>query len=93
MIAGHKYGPETRRTKYAVRDIDDILDNLQDEIERRELQDTLNVMIVSDHGMTPVDQNEPLDLDDIVDFNDIDVYIGDNALAMIKPEHGKEEKV
>lgn len=47
---GHGKGPESEDVKLAVRELDEILVYLQDQLELNDLQD-VNVVIVSDHGM------------------------------------------
>ncbi len=89
---GHQFGPRSRRTKQAVRDIDNILYDLQDSIIKRQLED-VNVVVVSDHGMIQSDDANIILIEDILDFNDIEVFLGGGSLAQILPEIDKEEEV
>ncbi|XP_066968320.1 glycerophosphocholine cholinephosphodiesterase ENPP6-like [Macrobrachium rosenbergii] len=49
---GHMYGPDSEEVAQAIRDLDDVLTVLLEELEDRELADITNIVIVSDHGMT-----------------------------------------
>ena len=92
-MTGHTYGPRSRKNKQAIRDIDDILNDLYESIKERELDNDMNVVIVSDHGMISLDGMEWIDLEEILDFNDVDIFLGGGPIAQILPEEGKEEEV
>lgn len=79
---GHRYGPEHAKVGQALADVDDHIQRLLDGLEARGLSDTLNMLIVSDHGMSPTSQERVLILDDYIDLDD--VFIVDyNPVAMI----------
>ncbi|EQC47870.1 type I phosphodiesterase/nucleotide pyrophosphatase [Bacteriovorax sp. BSW11_IV] len=61
--AGHKYGPVSPETRQAVQKVDNSLGKLFTELEKMDLP--LNIIIVSDHGMTAVDKHSPYYLEDI----------------------------
>ncbi len=90
---GHTFGPRSRKTKQAVKDIDEILYDLHDSITKRQLDDKINVVIVSDHGMIQTDSANIIKIEDILDFNDVEVFLGGGSLSQILPEDGKEEEV
>jgi ectonucleotide pyrophosphatase/phosphodiesterase family protein 6 len=90
---GHYNGPLTKKNIQAIRDIDEILFELQDSIKRLNLQDDVNVVVVSDHGMLDCQHFDQIEMEKILDFNDIKLFLGGGALAMILPEEGKEDSV
>ncbi|KAF2364037.1 Type I phosphodiesterase/nucleotide pyrophosphatase/phosphate transferase [Trinorchestia longiramus] len=49
---GHTIGPETESRQQAVREIDETLVFLKESLEEEGLEDEVNIVIVSDHGMT-----------------------------------------
>lgn len=53
--AGHKFGPESKETEEAVGEVDSFIAQLQVAIEESGLP--VNVVFVSDHGMTAIAQN------------------------------------
>lgn len=61
--AGHNFGPISPETRLAVEKVDATLGKLFDQIKTLNLP--INVIIVSDHGMSAVDQHNPLYLEDI----------------------------
>lgn len=90
-LEGHKHGPNSRKTVKAVREVDNILVELMEEIEEQGLSEKVNVVIISDHGMTT--STKTINLEKYVDFNDIDKVVGDGAFAMIAPEKRKVDSV
>lgn len=61
--AGHKYGPVSPETRQAVQKVDTSLGKLFTELEKLDLP--LNIIVVSDHGMTAVDKHSAYYLEDI----------------------------
>lgn len=88
-----RYGPDSDEVKAKIRQMDDLVGNLLDELEKANLLTEVNIIITSDHGManSPVDQgiylNRYIDFDNDTDFS----YIG--AVGLILPKEGKLEQV
>lgn len=51
---GHKYGPDSKQIKDSVRKVDKLMKRLFDGIEKKNLWEKVNLVIVSDHGMSQV---------------------------------------
>lgn len=49
--SGHSYGPQAKQTRAAVENIDSLLGSLWTRIGKAGLQDQVNLVVVSDHGM------------------------------------------
>ncbi|XP_068932084.1 ectonucleotide pyrophosphatase/phosphodiesterase family member 7 [Petaurus breviceps papuanus] len=95
---GHKYGPESQERKDMVLQIDRTIGYLQENIEKNNLTDNLNLIITSDHGMTTVLKNAS----DLVEFHkfpnftfkDIEFELLDyGPNGMLIPKEGKLETV
>ena len=52
---GHKFGPYSKRTRKVVEEMDALLKRLYDGICERGLAEKVNLIVTSDHGMTPVE--------------------------------------
>ena len=50
--SGHSYGPQAKQTRAAVENIDSLLGSLWARIGKAGLQNSVNLVVVSDHGMT-----------------------------------------
>lgn len=50
--SGHKFGPQSRQVRQAVEQVDSLLGSLWDRICKAGKQDEVDLVVVSDHGMT-----------------------------------------
>ncbi|XP_035214155.1 glycerophosphocholine cholinephosphodiesterase ENPP6-like [Stegodyphus dumicola] len=92
---GHKYGPNSDERKHAVKDIDNLLDLVQREMATRGLDSKVNMVVVSDHGMTSTDSRglNVINLQQIIDISDIRYMVYYGATSMLLPYEDKLEKV
>ncbi|XP_053652061.2 glycerophosphocholine cholinephosphodiesterase ENPP6 [Cherax quadricarinatus] len=83
---GHNTGPDSEDTHQAVRDLDDVLTFLMNELEARDLADEVNIVIVSDHGMayTAPGAIQRHELDDYLDPSLVDNIADKGAFVNIK---------
>lgn len=88
--AGHRHGPETPEVAAAVRRVDEALGQLLDGIESLPIADRVNLILVSDHGMSAQDTARAVYLDDHVDLDGVrsvaagpytTLWVGDSARA------------
>ncbi|XP_059195043.1 ectonucleotide pyrophosphatase/phosphodiesterase family member 7 [Centropristis striata] len=95
---GHAKGPETEDRKKIVRQIDRTIGYLREAIARNNLNDSLNVIISSDHGMTTVKKrpqveeiilNKYLNLIQLNSFEILDY----GGFGILTPRAGKEQEV
>jgi predicted AlkP superfamily pyrophosphatase or phosphodiesterase len=90
--AGHDSGPDSRAVAEAVGRVDRYLDRLIRGLTRRRLQDRVNVVIVSDHGMAEANASRVVVLDDYLALDGIDIIDLNPTLGMFPPA-GREEAV
>ncbi|KIN08098.1 hypothetical protein OIDMADRAFT_83429, partial [Oidiodendron maius Zn] len=64
---GHKFGPNSTEIRKTISDVDNMLDQLFQGLEARNLTKIVNVVVVSDHGMATTDSSRLIQLEDIVD--------------------------
>ena len=82
---GHKYGPDANETLDAVRDIDLIIYNLLNQLERRSITSSVNVYVMSDHGMSA--PTHRIKLETVIDFDeDVEFMMEKGAFSMIWPK-------
>ncbi|XP_054158881.1 glycerophosphocholine cholinephosphodiesterase ENPP6-like [Oppia nitens] len=90
---GHTYGPESPELWSAVRDVDSIVDQLFDDLKRLDLANRVNVMIVSDHGMTQTSGYRLIYLNESIDFHSsVQLFLGSGSGARILPKLGTENE-
>lgn len=90
--AGHEEGPETEAVAEAVQEVDAHLGELVDGLAARGLEDAVNLIVVSDHGMAATSPERVVLLDDYIDLAEVRV-VDYNPVAMLLPEAGREEAV
>jgi predicted AlkP superfamily pyrophosphatase or phosphodiesterase len=90
--AGHNYGPNSPAVRTAIRRVDGYLGRLLRGLERRRLLDTVNIVLVSDHGMAETSINSVVVLDDYISADDVEV-IDINPTLGLFPKDGREEAV
>jgi predicted AlkP superfamily pyrophosphatase or phosphodiesterase len=90
--AGHANGPESQAVAQAVRRVDRYIDRLLRALASRRIDDRVNVVIVSDHGMSEANTNRVVVLGDYLSVDALDI-IDVNPTLGIFPPAGREEAV
>lgn len=95
----HEHGPDSREADAARAQIDAALKQLRDGLHARKLDDALNLIIVSDHGMAAVAPGNKLALEDMAPLDKVHVVsdgevVGINAVdgdaRFFDPKLGRE---
>ncbi|MBI2518683.1 MAG: alkaline phosphatase family protein [Opitutae bacterium] len=84
--AGHTYGPDAPETATAVQQADAAIARLLAGLAARGLRDKTDLVIVSDHGMSPCGPDRIIFLEDLMDVNTVQVEsTGPNGGVRPKP--------
>lgn len=70
---GHRYGPESVEVEAAIADVDHHLGMLFDQLEARGLFDDMHIIVTSDHGMSEIDRERTIMLDEYLDLDRVRV--------------------
>lgn len=89
---GHTYGPNSSEVDDAVELMDALLGYLFDRVGSIGLQDRINIILVSDHGMAELSEEKVIFLDEKINLEDVDV-VDWSPVAMLRPEEGKTKEV
>jgi predicted AlkP superfamily pyrophosphatase or phosphodiesterase len=84
---GHKYGPDAPETATAVAQVDASLQRLLDGLARLGLAESANLVIVSDHGMSPSPVDQIIFLEDLIDLKDVQVE-STGPVGGVRPKPG-----
>ncbi len=90
--AGHTFGPTSPELADAVRVADAMVARLADGLHARGLADRVNLILVSDHGMSSTSPDRLIVLDELIDLNDIVVHDW-GPVGQYQPVEGKSEAV
>ena len=89
---GHDHGPDSAEMPPTVKQVDDAIGKLIEGIHKLNLDDVVNVVIVSDHGMVGVSTNRMIALPDYVDREKVQVDFS-GAVAGLRPLDGDAESL
>ncbi len=89
---GHEYGPASPRTLAAVRRLDGSIGRLLDGLDDRGISDGVNLIVVSDHGMSSSSPERVVLIDDYIDLDAVRVVDWDPVLSLW-PKPGREAEV
>jgi len=90
--AGHASGPDSQDVRDAIARDDGYVGDIVAGLTRRGILDRVNLVVVSDHGMTPVDDEHVIVADDYVNPDDV-VISNINPDLSLFPKAGKEDAV
>lgn len=90
--AGHFTGPESPETNEAIRMVDAALGRLLQGLRDRGIEDDVNVIVVSDHGMIETSRDRVIFIDDYIDL-DIAEAVDWNPILALWPTEANLETV
>jgi predicted AlkP superfamily pyrophosphatase or phosphodiesterase len=85
---GHAHGPTSAQVDTAISHVDSLVGALVDGLAARGLGDRVNLVIVSDHGMTDISAERRIYLDDYIDLADVEV-VDWMPVSAVTPAPGK----
>ena len=86
---GHEYGPNSNETISQIENMDNVFGNLISKISKLSIYNNLNIIIVSDHGMTDVKPDRTIDLSLVTDLSNMRVN-GSGPTVFISSESKKQ---
>ncbi len=89
---GHQYGPDSPEVAQAIAHVDSMLGLLLAGLSERNLDDKLNIIVTSDHGMARTSPERVVFLDDYVSLDEVHV-VDWTPVVMIRPNEGEEDNV
>ncbi|QES89905.1 alkaline phosphatase family protein [Rhizosphaericola mali] len=89
--AGHKFGPKSKETKSAVAFVDSSINALNDAVQKTGLP--VNFIVVSDHGMTQLKENNPLHLPFQVDSTSETIVSNGSLVDIFVPNPTKRDSL
>lgn len=92
---GHQFGPESKELSEAVEEIDKEITNMIKKLKKLELTNQVNVVIVSDHGMTSTDAKhvKRVSLDSYFQRAHVQHVLGEGAIVGVYPQNGFQQRV
>jgi len=91
--AGHESGPDSDGVRRSVAEVDKALSRLVDGLKSRRIFERVNIIVVSDHGMTRIDTSQVVLLDDYFDPKQAEEIVWNGASVNIFPKPGMEQAI
>jgi predicted AlkP superfamily pyrophosphatase or phosphodiesterase len=91
--AGHAHGPNSLETKSAVLAVDSGMARLIAGLNARQIFNRVSLIIVSDHGMTTVNFNNAIILDELFDTKLAERIFWTREIISIFPKAGREDEI
>ncbi|XP_033737015.1 ectonucleotide pyrophosphatase/phosphodiesterase family member 5-like isoform X2 [Pecten maximus] len=93
-LAGHIYGPNSPEVVNKIVEMDSLLGTLLDKLIANGLQNKVNLILTSDHGMTAVDfDNKLVEIYELVDKSLIQLTVDSGPIMHVVPAEGQEDAV
>ncbi len=89
---GHDFGPNSIEINQSIKRLDSLLGYLNSEINKLETKDSIDIILVSDHGMTEVCKDKIINVDEILSDYKFRFDSGE-TFALIEPEENKLNEV
>jgi alkaline phosphatase D len=91
--AGHLFGPESEQTRKVVQRIDSLLGDFCLKKNRLAIADSIDLIIVSDHGMGRVTKKKSVALNEHVSPQLLESVYGNNPFFLIEPKEKFKDSV
>ncbi|XP_074530356.1 glycerophosphocholine cholinephosphodiesterase ENPP6 [Halichoeres trimaculatus] len=93
-VEGHHFGPDSHQVKAAVKQLDAAMETLNREIRDRGLEQQVNVVMFSDHGMTKLKWMEKvIELEKYINMSDITKMLDRGPVVSLWPKEDTLQQV
>lgn len=89
---GHRLGPESSAMDTVIQGLDTDIGRLISGLKKRDLLEKVNLIITSDHGMTTIERDKTIFLDDYISLSDIALVTWSPVTAIV-PNQGMEDSI
>ncbi|KGO58263.1 Type I phosphodiesterase/nucleotide pyrophosphatase/phosphate transferase [Penicillium expansum] len=86
---GHKFGPNSTEIRKTISEADGMVADVMTGLERRNLTEVVNIVVVSDHGMATTSTERLIQLDDLIDYDLIE-HIDGWPSAGLRPKRPED---
>ena len=90
--AGHEFGPDAPETDAAIARVDSGVGAIMNGLKQRGLEERVNLVVVSDHGMAKIEPGHLIYLDDVVDPAAVNI-VDLGAVLSLSPRRGAADTV
>ncbi|MGL6021728.1 MAG: alkaline phosphatase family protein, partial [Chitinophagaceae bacterium] len=89
---GHRFGPNTPETNISIKKVDSTIGKLIQLISNSSLRDSINIIIVSDHGMTSINKEKNIFIETPIKQQHYSIQYNP-TMCFIKPDKKEDLKI
>ncbi|KAF0151070.1 MAG: phosphodiesterase I [Ignavibacteria bacterium] len=89
---GHKFGPNSKECNEAIKLLDELAGMLMHKLDEIKMKDSVNVIFLSDHGMTEVSPERVINVEKILEGYNCE-FLDESSLMTIEPPKDKLKEV
>ncbi|MCK7459764.1 alkaline phosphatase family protein [Idiomarina aminovorans] len=88
---GHRFGPDSKQVKGAVKHVDELIGELWQRLQT-EVDPSVNLVLVSDHGMAPILADKMMEVDELSIDDNLFTVINAQTRLLIYANQGTSEQ-
>uniref|UniRef100_H2N277 glycerophosphocholine cholinephosphodiesterase n=1 Tax=Oryzias latipes TaxID=8090 RepID=H2N277_ORYLA len=93
-VEGHHFGPDSQQIRSTVQQLDVVMQMFNRKMKELNMEEQLNVLLFSDHGMTKIQWMEKvIELDKFIAMEDILKMMDRGAVVSLWPKNSKYQEV
>ncbi|MCX7876683.1 MAG: ectonucleotide pyrophosphatase/phosphodiesterase [Melioribacteraceae bacterium] len=89
---GHKFGPNSKEVNEAIKLLDNVAKKIFDKLEEINMKDSVNVIFLSDHGMTEISKERVINIEKMLEGYNCK-FLDETVLMTIEPPKDKLKEV
>lgn len=90
---GHRYGPDSPEIENTISMIDSVLAYFFEQVKTLNIKDSIDFIIVSDHGMHAINENKVVCIEDHINLAWVDTAIGGNPFILMHPNENCKDSI
>lgn len=90
---GHLYGPTSPEVMESIVEVDQHVSDILDLLHVKNLDDVVDLILVSDHGMSPLDTSSIINMTSALNMDDVEFITETGAMAYIWPKNSRHQQV
>jgi predicted AlkP superfamily pyrophosphatase or phosphodiesterase len=90
---GHKHGPDSKELANTIPMLDSVIGYFLQQTNMLDIKDSINFIIVSDHGMQTIDTQKVVYLDSYIKPQWVDTLIGSNPFYLVQPNEDFKDSI
>lgn len=88
---GHRYGPDSQELNNAIKRVDGMIGLLFNKLDEIKMRDSVNIIVVSDHGMTNISDERVINIENLLKRSDCKFFDNGPLMTVEAPKEKLNE--